>query len=119
MKKGGGIIKVYHNLKESIFKFDTGRIIFYFSSENNLFKFKDKIIWHRNWMQESLSNRFNLNITNDNLSDIVLYRKIEKRGFLIITEKGEIIEWPNQIRLDGDRLTRSEFPELRNVSMQK
>lgn len=117
--KGSDTIKVYHNLKESIFKFDTGKIIFYFSSENNLFKFKDKIIWHRNWMQESLSNRFNLNIANDNLSDIVLYRKIEKRGFLIITERGEIIEWPNQIRLDGDKLTRSEFPELRSVSMQK
>jgi hypothetical protein len=112
-------LKIYHDIKETIFKFDTGVNTFYFSSELNMKKFRDKIIENRKRISDSLSNRFNMAIDNYNLSDVVLYRKIEKRGFLIMNEKGEILEWPNQIRFVGDQLTKKQLPILQEDSTQR
>ena len=58
-------------------------------------------------------------IDNYNLSDVVLYRKIEKRGFLIMNEKGEILEWPNQIRFVGDQLTKKQLPNIAKKIQRK
>lgn len=112
-------MKIFYNLKESVFKFDTGKIEFYFSTELNLKKFRERIIENRKKINESLSNRFSLEIVNENLSDIILYRKIEKRGFLIVNDRGEKIEWPNQIKLNGEKLIKKESRELQDYLMQR
>ena len=112
-------MKIFYNLKESVFKFDTGKIEFYFSTELNLKKFRERIIENRKKINESLSNRFSLEIVNENLSDIILYRKIEKRGFLIVNDRGEKIEWPNQIKLNGEKLIKKELQESQGYSMQR
>lgn len=76
---------------------------FIFSSNLNMTKFIDKMEKNRKEINESLSKRFGFNIFNDKLSDIKLYVKIEKRGFLINKDK-ESIEWLSNIILDGNNL---------------
>lgn len=76
------------------------KITFKFSSKMYETKFNDKLVENRNKINTSLSNRFGFNISNDLLSDIILYSKIEKRGFLIISEK-EKYRCLNSIKLDG------------------
>ena len=76
------------------------KITFKFSSKMYESKFNDKLVENRNKISTSLSNRFGFNISNDLLSDIILYSKIEKRGFLIISEK-EKYRCLNNIKLDG------------------
>ena len=68
---------------------------FKFSNALNVERFLKKQEEHRNFINKSLSNRFNLNIQMDYLSDVVLYKKIEKRGFLIAVydENGEFARW--------------------------
>ena len=77
-------------------------LIFKFSSQLYLDKFKEKIEDNRNKINDSLSNRFGFTIKNDVLADIKLYSSIEKRGFLI---KGkEEYKCLNNIILNGVNL---------------
>lgn len=71
-----------------------------FSSEFYLNKFKNQFEENRKKINESLSKRFGFSITNNVLSDLVLYRRIEIRGFLIKCN-GVPAECPNDITLDG------------------
>ena len=57
-------------------------IVYSFSSELYLNKFKDKLIEHRNKINESLSKRFGMVVVNNVLNDLVLYSKTEYRGYL-------------------------------------
>lgn len=79
-------------------------MIYYFSSNLYLNKFKERLEENRLKINSSLSNRFGFEIENDVLCDIKLYSSIEKRGFLIKNHK-EGFECLESIRLDGKRAT--------------
>lgn len=79
-------------------------IVYVFSSELYKEKFFEKYTENRENISNSLSNRFGLHVENDILCDLVMYSKIEKRGFLII-HNGVNIECLNDITLDGKNLT--------------
>lgn len=79
-------------------------IIYCFSSQLYLTKFKERLEENREKINSSLSNRFGFKIENDVLCDIKLYSSIEKRGFLIKNHK-EGFECLESIRLDGKRMT--------------
>lgn len=95
---------VTYDFKTSPYVFETSynndKIVFVFSSKLHYNKFNEKYLIARDKIATSLSNRFNLNISFNILSDILLYRKIEKRGFLI-KYNDEVVEWLNIIELDG------------------
>lgn len=76
------------------------KITFKFSSELNVGRFENKIKEHRETINKSLSNRFNIGIDIPVISDIVLYSKIEKRGFLVLIN-GEEYKCQNIIKLTG------------------
>lgn len=76
-------------------------IIFYFSSERYKNKFDNELADARNKLHESLSKRFKIKITFDFLSDLILYRKVEKRGFYVFYDGEVFTEWPKQVKLDG------------------
>lgn len=79
----------------------SGRVITYiFSSELYMNKFEEKIVSNRNKINESLSNRFRMDINASLIADLKLYSEIEKRGFLIKTEKESHL-CLNTIKLDG------------------
>lgn len=87
--------------------YDSGQVLeFRFSSEFYLKKFKEKQEGNRFTVNASLSNRFNFKIINDILCDITLYKKIEKRGFLIIMDGEEL--WLDDPVLIGDKLTKKK-----------
>ncbi len=80
-----------------------GLFIFVFSSDLYKRKFEEKMMENRQRINESLSNRFGFEIKNDLMCDVLLYKKIEKRGFLIKNNK-EGFECLENIRLDGRNL---------------
>lgn len=79
---------VFYDLKHSTYRHEENGLTFVFSSKNHLEKFKKKILENREKINYSLSNRFNFNIDVSVLADIVLYNKIETRGFLIVSKGG-------------------------------
>lgn len=58
-------------------------IKYYFSSELYVNKFNEKLNKNHEKIKESLSKRFKIEIDLDELSDIILYSKVETRGFFI------------------------------------
>ena len=83
---------VFYNDKE---------IEFRFSSRLYVEKFTDRILDNRTRIHDSLSKRFGFEIINDVLADIVLYKAIEKRDFLIVVD-GEFVRCLEHITLDGN-----------------
>ena len=47
-----------------------------------------KLEENRDILNYSLTRRFNIHVDIKELADVVLYRKIETRGFLIVTSEG-------------------------------
>ncbi len=76
-----------------------------FSSINHLGKFMEKLNENRDTISYSLSKRFGVNVNFALLSDIVLYSKIETRGFLI-NHKGVFYTCKKDIILNGATLTK-------------
>lgn len=72
-----------------------------FSSKNHRDKFIENLESNRSIIDTSLSKRFKVKISFNVLCDIVLYNKIESRGFLIIHE-GVEFTCLNQIALVGE-----------------
>ena len=79
-------------------------IVYKFSSELYRSKFIERVELNRKKINDSLSNRFGFEITNDVLCDIKLYSLIEKRGFYIKTNK-EGFECLDAVILNGKNLT--------------
>jgi hypothetical protein len=98
---------VYYDLTASTYKFkapDT-KLIFVFSSDLHMLKFEDQYLANRKDFNLKLHSRFRVNIVTRNLPDIVLYKKIETRGFLLINGEGEKICLEN-LKLDGEKVTK-------------
>lgn len=97
MKTRNGI---YNNLLDSTYKVNTGDIVFVFSSEFYKGKFIDLQKENREKLRRSLHNRFLIDCVFNDYFDIILYKKIEKRGFLIYS-RGEMFTCPNQVKCVG------------------
>ena len=95
---------VYYDLKASSFRYTKDGLTYVFSSRLHLKKFKEKLIPHRDTINASLSRRFNLFINVPHIADIVLYRKIETRGFLVIDSVGNEL-CQNNIKYDCGKVT--------------
>lgn len=81
-------------------RYENGEVIYSFSSELYLNKFKDKLEEHRTKINESLSKRFGMVVVNNILNDIVFYSKTEYRGFYILIN-GEEYKCLSTIKLTG------------------
>lgn len=79
---------VYYDLNLSNYRVTINDITFVFSSQKHLDKFNKRLRGHRDIINTSLTNRFNFDIDVSVISDIVLYRKIETRGFLLLDKNG-------------------------------
>lgn len=99
---------VAYDLKASPFKqlmkYEFQEVEFVFSSELYRGKFVEQLEANRTKLSESLSNRFGYEIKNNALYDLILYTKIEKRGFLIKVNEVPV-ECQEYITLDGQMLT--------------
>lgn len=103
MKSRNGI---YYDLTKSVYKFkvpDTN-ITFVFSSDLHMIKFEDQFMVNRYDHNLKLRSRTRINVFMTSLPDVLLYKKIETRGFLIINEGGQRICQENLL-LTGEKLT--------------
>lgn len=97
---------VYYDLSKSTYKYkvtDTG-ITYIFSSDLHLVKFEEQYEEHRREINVKLSSRYRMPFDYKNMPDLLLYKRIETRGFLIINEGGLKICLEN-LSLDGEKVT--------------
>lgn len=92
---------VVHNLKFSPFKYRINNVTFYFSSYSHLKKYRERLKTNRETIIYSLYRRFKIKIYNNILCDIVLYSKLETRGFLL-EYKGVFYECLGEVILNGE-----------------
>ena len=93
---------VCYDLYISPYTYTLNNLKFVFSSKTHLDKFKKKVKENRDIINYSLTKRFNINVDVSQLADIVLYRKIETRGFLIYTCNGVEICQKNITYIGGE-----------------
>jgi len=100
MKTRNGI---YYDLSKSSYKFKVpdSKIVFVFSSDLHMLKFEDAYIENRKEHNTKFISRYRLKISMNVLPDLVLYKKIETRGFLVINEGGQAICQENLL-LNGE-----------------
>lgn len=95
---------IYLNLKESDYKLNYNGLIYYFSSELYMNKFKNNVKQFIVEETAKLKTKYKINIYFDTMLTIAYYKKIEKRGFRIVykinekeTELSEEVLLANQI----------------------
>jgi len=94
--------KIFYNILESEYTFETNNLIFYFSSTLYLEKFMERYFDNRIEMCYRLSSRYNIAFDCDDYFDTILYSSIEKRGFRIYDKKSEVFfKCLNKVKLDG------------------
>ncbi|MBQ8426181.1 MAG: hypothetical protein IJX16_00250 [Clostridia bacterium] len=99
---------VCYDLNISSYRCKVDNLTFVFSSKLHLDKFKKKYKENRDIVNYSLTKRFNINVDVSQLADVVLYRKIETRGFLIVTATGEEL-CQNQMVFVGGKVTPPNY----------
>lgn len=75
--------KIFYDMSKSTYFLNVDRLRFYFSSEFYRDVFRGRIEENRKKINASLSNRFKMNITFNQVADLFLYQKVEKRGFRV------------------------------------
>lgn len=98
---------VCYDLSISNYRHTVNNLTFVFSSKLHLEKFKSKLKENRDIINYSLTKRFSINVDVSQLADIVLYRKVETRGFLILTNEGKEL-CQNDITYHGGEVTIHE-----------
>ena len=95
---------IYLDLKESDYKLNYNGLIYYFSSELYMNKFKNNVKQFIVEETAKLKTKYKINIYFDTMLTIAYYKKIEKRGFRIVykinekeTELTEEVILANQI----------------------
>lgn len=74
---------VVYDVKNSPFQVERNGYIFKFSSEPHRHKFIREAQKKEEWLNDSLSRRFRIQVDFILLADIQLYQQIEQRGFYI------------------------------------
>lgn len=103
MKTRNGI---YYDFTKSTYKFkvpDTN-MTFVFSSDLHLVKFEDQYKKNRDEHNTKFKARFGFTFDSKVLPDLGLYRRIEKRGFLVYNEGGQKVCQESLI-LSGEKAT--------------
>lgn len=99
---------VYLDINKSHYRFKPSgtSIILVFSSDYYRTKFEDNYIKHREEFNLRLKNRYHVNVDFKTYPDIVLYKKIEKRGFLVHEGDEKICQ--ESLLLAGEQLTNKD-----------
>jgi hypothetical protein len=82
---------IFYDLSESTYSLCLDNITYVFSSISYMAKFQNQYIFNREDFAKKLYARYGLKIHFNVLADILLYRKIEKRGCYILDCRGDEI----------------------------
>ena len=83
---------IYNDINESTYTFKYDDLVFYFSSQFYLEKFKREYSQFLKDEIMKLKIKFKCNIYCDEMILLLLYKKIEKRGFKVLYKGKELIE---------------------------
>jgi hypothetical protein len=99
---------IFYDLSHSDYKvhLEDTNMTFVFSSKLYLMKFKEQYKEHRKEFNLKLKTRYKIGVNFITYADLVLYRQIETRGFLIIGEGGNKLCQTNLL-LDGERMIQN------------
>ena len=86
MKTKNGI---YLDLKESEYKINYNGLIYYFSSELYMYKFKNNVKQFIIEETAKIKAKYKINIYLDTMLTLSFYKKIEKRGFRVVYKENE------------------------------
>ena len=96
---------ICYDFSLSEYRTTVNNLTFVFSSQLHLDKFKQRLKENRETINRSLTKRFDYCVDVTALADIVLYKKIETRGFLIVTNEGKELWQKSNIRYGGGKAT--------------
>ena len=91
---------IYYDLRKTEYKATVEDVTYCFSSKRNLAKFIEQLEENREILTYSLFKRFKVWVFANELFDLVLYNKIESRGFLVEVE-GVGYDCLENLKLDG------------------
>lgn len=95
---------VCYDLTKSPYRITQKGVTFVFSSQPHLMKFESRLKTNRDTVNYSLTKRFGFSVDVSTLADVVLYKKIETRGFLIEVEEVEY-KCLKSLKLGGVKVT--------------
>lgn len=95
---------VCYDFNISPYRVTVDDLTFVFSSQTHKEKFQKQLKTNRDTVNYSLSKRFKFKIDVSPLADVVLYRRIETRGFLIVSKEGNI-ECLQKLAFNPGRIT--------------
>ena len=75
---------ICYDLEKSHYRSTQKNLVYVFSSQLHMERFEEKLNENRETINKSLTKRFNVSIDVSTLADLVLYKKIETRGFLVV-----------------------------------
>lgn len=101
---------IFYDLTNSHYKHKIEDLTYVFSSKLHLEKFVKKLQENRDIINYSLSKRFGYSVDVSQLADLVLYKKIESRGFLIISDRGNSL-CKDHIKYAGGKVTIKTLEE--------
>lgn len=99
---------IEYNLSISPYTIEKNGLTFHFSSKRNLKTFEDTLTDFINLECEKLSKKYKMKIQAYsygclvNILSVVLYRRIEKRGFFVLNTENE--ESPEPIKVDQETI---------------
>lgn len=79
------------NLAVSEYKTEFANFIFYFSSKFYKNKFKESLTEYIDTEERKIKNKYKVDICLTSYLAISLYKKVEKRGFFVVSKHGEVI----------------------------
>lgn len=109
---------ICYNFFNSPYIYECDGVVYVFSSQLHKEKFKKRKDSHRKQSHVRMFSIFHLHVDTNIASDILLYQKTETRGFLI-KQGGEIFTCPQEILLDGEKLTKINLQTLSDSSTAK
>lgn len=74
---------VVYDIARSPFEFERHGMLYKFSSVSHRDKFIANVMIKEDWLNDSLSRRFKMNVDVRLLADLQLYRQIESRGYYV------------------------------------
>lgn len=91
---------VAYNLAASPYRYTWGTRTFHFSTAGHMERFKERLNMRREWLNDSLSRRFKVQVSADDLAVLQLYMQTETRGFYVTTiglEEKSPIDTPDKV----------------------
>lgn len=96
---------IFYDLNVSEYRATINNITYVFSSELHKQKFIERVKDNRENINSKLTKRYGIEIENNILADLILYKSVETRGYLVINGVGEKL-CKETVKLDGVKVTK-------------